>query len=271
MLGHARTRGPLIDESVFRYSEGEFTTHAPGNRDSLLVADSFLVDQGRMLAPDAHRDRFVSGAVHYGLDPASARQFWTSAARAIPPVERWFPRFEIVRELGGSIGYQLRVRTAPRLSSRATLASYRGPDPRAVPSLKGPDLHALLRVRAESGADEAVVLDDHGRIVDGATSAVLWWRDDTLARVPDGVARVDSVTARVIGIVAGSMGISLREEHARPEQLAGCEVWIVNALHGIRLVTGWADVPELVADEPRVATWRARLTTLRMSLGSLAD
>ena len=46
-------------------------------------------------------------------------------------------------------------------------------------------------------------------------------------------------------------------------ELDGTELWALSALHGIRIVTRWVDGPELAEKPGRLATWSARLDSLR--------
>jgi hypothetical protein len=163
---------------------------------------------------------------------------------------------------------RLRVRLAPRLRETAVLTTHDGPDPRRVPRVKGPDLERLLALRAvaqENGADEVVLLAD-GSIVDGSSSALLWWRGETLVAPSSVLARVPSVTARSIRLIASATGTRVVEERARPSDLEGCELWIVSALHGISVVEGWIDGPVLDVRPSRAATWRKRLDALSRPL-----
>ncbi|NQX27865.1 aminotransferase class IV [Microbacteriaceae bacterium VKM Ac-2854] len=164
---------------------------------------------------------------------------------------------------------QLRLRDAPTLGRAVRL--WTSPvDPRRVPETKGPDIPALaiLRERAISaGADEPVLLDAERHVVDGATSAIVWWLGDTLVTPPvAGHERVASVTARTLSVLAGAMGISVTEYPATPDELDGTEVWAVNALHGIRLTTEWIGGPALAAEPGRLDAWRRRLEVLRRPL-----
>jgi hypothetical protein len=163
---------------------------------------------------------------------------------------------------------RLRVRVAPRLRESAVLTTHEGSDPRRVPRVKGPDLERLLALRAtaqENGADEVVLLHD-GYIVDGSSSALLWWRGETLVAPASDLARVPSVTARSIRLIATATGTRVVEERARPADLDGCELWIVSALHGISVVDVWIDGPVLEVRPSRAATWRKRLEALSRPL-----
>jgi branched-subunit amino acid aminotransferase/4-amino-4-deoxychorismate lyase len=240
---------------------------------SLLAADSFLVTDDRALAVELHRERFERSARAAGYEQASdLAAFWQSALSAIPAAGNWFPRFELLAERG-SLRLQFRLRTAPVLRQDVRLWTYDGPELRRKPSVKGPDLDAMigLRTRAQqAGADEAVILDG-GRVTDGATSALLWWRGEVLCAPPSSFARVDSVLARSILAIAGATGMSTRDEASEPEALGGCEVWAVNALHGIRVATLWVNGPELTVAPGRAERWRSRMDRLTQPLPRSGD
>lgn len=230
---------------------------------SVEAADSWLVSDGRTLALDLHRQRFMTSIPrHHQIDPVA---FWDSAIARIPHAGEWFPRVELHSQLG-TPRLVLRLRAAPERRRSAVLATWRGADPRQVPRVKGPDLERLSRVRTSVqplGADEAVLLTDDGYVVDGAFSALLWWRGEILCGPPAAFERVDSVTARSVLTLAAALGHDLHEEAVTPAELAGTELWVLSALHGIRIATAWIDGPRLAEQPGRLAAWRARLDRLR--------
>lgn len=232
----------------------------------IVVADSWLHLDGRVRALDLHRSRFLAGIPAATAEELDAEAFWEAAIAAVPSEGAWFPRVEL-REQRGAPQLLLRIRTAPPRGRSVVLATHRGRDPRTVQSTKGPDLEAMLRLRTEAqahGADESVILDPEGRVVEGATTSILWWRGSTLCHVAPGLARVESVTERSILALATAMGIAVSAEHAAPADLDGLEIWAVNALHGARIVTGWRGEPVQPAEDPgRLARWELRLDALR--------
>ena len=82
----------------------------------------------------------------------------------------------------------------------------------------------------------------------------------------DDIDRVDGVTVRSVVTLATALGIDVLHESVRPEELDGLEVWALNALHGIRIVTSWVDGPATAEEPGRLATWQARLDALRKPL-----
>ena len=64
----------------------------PAHTDTIVVAESFLVDDGRVRGHDRHRHRFARGCAAAGVDPAAP---WAELERALPATGRWFPRLEL--------------------------------------------------------------------------------------------------------------------------------------------------------------------------------
>ncbi|WP_010202929.1 aminotransferase class IV [Salinibacterium sp. PAMC 21357] len=228
----------------------------------LTVADSWLVDSGNVLALNLHRQRFldaVPAALH-----EDAEKFFTAAVAALPRAGSWFPRVE----LRGDI-FLLRLRANPELRRSAKVISFTGDDPRTQPTVKGPDIDALGLLNAGArthGADEAILLTDEGYIIEGAYSAILWWRGEILCGPPAEFDRVDSVTARSVLAVARALGLDTHEEAVTPAELAETEVWVVNALHGIRIVSEWVDGPAVAEKPGRLEQWRTRLGALARTI-----
>lgn len=233
----------------------------------LLAADSFLVEEGRVLALGLHRARFAETAREQGFgDRDDLDAFWDAGAASLPRNGAWFPRFELVR-VRDALRLRFRLRTAPERTSALVVATAEA-DPRRVPHLKGPDIERLSALRQKvqrRGAQEAVILDG-GRISDGATTALLWWRGDALFAPPFSLPRVDSVAARTVRGIAAALGVPVEDEAARPSELDGAVLWAVNALHGIRSVTSWVDGPALTVDAARTDAWRARFAALARPL-----
>ena len=215
----------------------------------LLAADSWRVVDGRARGLDLHRERFLSAARAHRDD---AHDFWRDAIAALPRTGDWFPRVEL-RERGDGTHLGLRLRPTPATSSEVVVATARH-DPRTQPLVKGPDLDALLALRVAvqpRGAGEAIVVDAHGHLIEGAYSGLLWWRGDTLVRPRDAVPRIPSVTVQLVLAAARADGVALAEADALPDDLEGCELWVLSALHGLRSASRWIDGPSLAA--PRYA------------------
>jgi len=258
----ARTRVPprALAFDGARFVPVDVPAHDP------LAADSWLVLDGGVVGWAMHVERFVASVAQQGGDPRLAERATRAVPGAVPASGAWFPRLEWPHP-GVHAAPILHVRPAPALARRARVRTAAS-DPRSAPTIKGPDLTALgaLRDRARAdGADEAVVTVD-GLVVDGATSAVAWWRGDVLHVPPASAPRVASTTARQVVAVALARGVRVEEEAATPAALAGAEVWLVNALHGVRGVTAWAEpdgTHHAIAVPERADAWHDALERLR--------
>ncbi|MFE9611262.1 aminotransferase class IV [Streptomyces sp. NPDC006012] len=250
----------------WRWSEtdGTFSGIPPGG--PVDVIDSWLVAEGRVVSLDAHVDRFsTTCAALFSVPRERASAFMRAALQRIPATGRWFPRAELT-VLDGEPTFQLWLRPAPARGASVRVWVYDGADRRRHPSAKGPDLDWLTEVRSaarQRGADEAVVLSADGRLIEGTTTSLLWWRGDTLY-APD-ATRLDllpSVTRKTLLRIAAGAGTRVDYECPRPQELAGLETWAVNALHGIRPVREWTGAAITAGPAPRAAGWQRRLDAL---------
>ncbi|WP_395640551.1 aminotransferase class IV [Pseudolysinimonas sp.] len=235
---------------------------------SIDVADSWLVAEGSVLALDLHRSRFLRDVPPH----VDAEEFWEAAIAAIPRTGHWFPRVEL-RTQSSRLQLLFRLRSAPERNRSVVLATYTGRDPRTAPRVKGPDLEDMVRLRTQVqsvGAQEAVILTSEGFVAEGSTTCLAWWRGDALAIPSDDIARIDSVTLRSVLALATALGVDILREDARLDDLDGCEVWALNALHGIRIVTSWVGGPSVAEEPGRLDAWRRRLDALRRPLPEAA-
>jgi branched-subunit amino acid aminotransferase/4-amino-4-deoxychorismate lyase len=243
---------------------------------SILAADSWLVADGTALAIGLHHSRFVDGASELAerhgrsaeVDALDVESFWDAAVASIPRVGDWFPRVEL-RVQHDAAELLVRMRPSPARTRSLRLASYRGRDPRTEPWIKGPDLEAMTRLRTQAqqhGADEAVILSPEGFVAEGSTTCLAWWAGDALCVPSIELPRIDSVTLRSVLALAAATGVDVLHDTVTPDALESCEVWALNALHGIRIVTQWVDGPATAELPGRLDAWRARLEALRKPL-----
>lgn len=235
---------------------------------TVAVADSWLVVEGAVRGLELHRGRFFGAIPHEHAAALGADAFWDAAIAAIPRTGSWFPRVELREQLGAP-QLLFRLRTAPTLTRSLALTTHTGRDPRTAPRVKGPDLAAMVRLRTDaqaSGADEAVLLGPDGHLAEGTTTSIVWWEGSTLCVVDPTLPRVPSTTERTLLTLAAALGIPVEQRLASPDELDGCEVWAVNALHGIRIVTAWHGGPATAEEPGRLARWRLRLDSLRRPL-----
>ncbi len=248
----------MVDSVTYRFAAGEFVVEnwCDVNIGPVIVADSWSVRDGMVVGLAHHLERFRAGLVAQGY-ANSPEVFLDGVVARLPRVGTWFPRIEAV-VYGDGILFRYLERPAPETEPelRVIRASH---DPRTVPTVKGPDLASLgaLRARAQQvGATEAIICDERGAIIEGAYSALWWWKNDRIFRPKSELHRVDSVTDRVLRDHARRIGASITEVDASPQELDGCELWVLSAAHGIRTATEWIDGPALHVTEGRVSYWR---------------
>ncbi|MEH0419020.1 aminotransferase class IV [Streptomyces sp. B21-083] len=232
----------------------------------LAVADSWLLRDGRVRALGRHRERFLRACGDSGgPSPRQLVDFWRDMADALPRAGEWFPRVELGAE---SRELRLLLRHAPQLGTGVRVWAAGQTDPRTVPRRKGPDLDILGRVRQRAsteGADEAVLITPSGVVLEGATSSLLWWEDDTLCLPSPQLPVLAGVTAALIQERAQRTGVRVAHRERTLADLEDREVWLVNALHGIRPVTEWTGgtKPILRAGRAiRATEWRQWLESL---------
>ncbi len=232
-----------------------------------LVADSFLVSDGEARGVRLHRRRFARGCRDAGLPAAAEPHVWAAFVDAVPRRGRWFPRIEVSAR--GPV--VVRLRPAPERAGEAIgwpLAH--GQSARVAPRRKGPDLNRSLAWREEArrhGADEAIILDDDGHVLEGACTSLLWWDADTLFTVPDDAPVLPGVTRALLLELAERRSVTVGRAVPRLGDLSEHEVWLTSALHGIRRVSAWAGTGAWAHDAGRAAGWQAALEALAEPLG----
>lgn len=235
-----------LSGEFFRYQGGALV----GAKDlldevKLAAADSWLVENGRVRSLDAHYERFSEWVEAKAPElAADLPKFFELVTAALPESGRWFPRIELhleAAELAGP-GLYLRLREAPEQLGPIRLVSHTEPDPRAEPRVKGPDLSLCMQLRRKAqmhSADETVLLSPEGFVVEGALTALVWWRDDVLCGTDDEIPWLHSITRDEVFAVAHQLGLETRVEKATVDSLQGCEIWALSSLQGIRPVIEW--------------------------------
>ena len=245
-------------ERLLAWSPGRGLRPAADTPGGLLAADSWLLRDGCVRGIERHAERFARACAETGIVPAGdVREFWDEALAALPREGHWFPRAEL--GIAGPDPLRLRIRPAPAITSEVRVWVSDGPDPRAWPRRKGPDLPALARLRQEAaghGAQEALLTSAEGLVLESASSSVLWWQDADLCVPAPALPILSGVTSALIQEHARDSGVRVRLRHPSLADLNGREVWLVNALHGIRPVTAWEGVPLNAGPALRATEWR---------------
>jgi len=256
----------MTGESLFFcLSDGQLVVaHDKISEDArLAAADSWLVDDGRVLALEKHFERFrlavrqIAPSHEIYLD-----DFFASVERALPRSGRWFPRIEFHEDSATEHHLHLRLREAPEALSTATLWTLDEVDPRISPQIKGPDLSLGQQLRRRAnlhGADEAVLLNEAGMVLEGALSSLVWWRDGVLCAPGPDLPWLPSVTRDLVWSIAEQVGVKTSFETVKPKSLNGLEIWLLSSLHGIRVVVDWDALPDGPAPAEHAETFNRRL------------
>ena len=233
--------------STYLWHEGGFIpsqTH-PGPFD---VADSWrMLGDAHSSALGLHLRRFesVAGPLPAGFVPAMLQRFAPGDL---------FPRISLAAEQ-----LRLDIRPAPPARPVTRLTYAQAPDPRSQPLVKGPDFPALARYRAEyqdDGADDTVIVDSSGAMVETTTGALVAWDGETLV-LPTGTA-LPSITLHQVTRRAAALGIRTETRPLTLELATACPLWFLNSLHGISPVTELYTPTGIIYPpcNPHTATWQ---------------
>jgi branched-subunit amino acid aminotransferase/4-amino-4-deoxychorismate lyase len=213
---------------------------------TLMAADSWLVEDGQVRAFDRHRARFGDAAAQVGMGNAVTDDFWAAVVEKIPATGEWFPRVDILEvspDAERALAFRLRPAPTRTQDLKVFVPTY--PDPRGTPGRKGPDIALLEGLRTDAreqyGCDEVLLIDGDGYVIEGATTSLLWWDEETLCAPDPELGTLPGVTSAVILKEARKRSVPVEFRRARPEVVVGHEVWLVNALHGIRRVREFVD------------------------------
>ncbi len=167
-----------MTSELMQYESGDLYEVPISLTTQLAVADSFLLEDGRVRNLQMHLDRFSRWVAKVSPDnQVNLDEFFYVVVRELPLEGRWFPRLELHTDQPEQRRLHLRIREAPEALGSAILWTFPDDDPRVNPLVKGPDLSLGLQLRRRAnmlGADEAVLLSDSGHIAEGALSAIVW-------------------------------------------------------------------------------------------------
>ncbi len=243
---------------------------------TLAVADSWLVEDGKIRSLERHFERFIAGCLAQGViksrDDLPFDAFFAACLALIPSSGRWFPRLEY--HFGEEHPLFFRMREAPEQTRELSLWVLDAVDPRVNPTVKGPDLSLGMQLRRKAqlhGADEALLLDERGHLVEGALSAIVWWRDGRLFAPNHETRWLWSVTRQEVLEIAEQTGFEVVETSALLGDLAGCEFWALSSLQGIRRVSKlMLDDERILELAPVTSESDSRLNSFQMRLRMLA-
>lgn len=251
------------------YLNGQFLEAAEATISALdrgfLYGDGLFetvrVSRGRAFLAAEHLKRLRSGAAFLGIDPiladAELAMVWTELIR-LNGVEEGVLRVTVSRGPGPR-GYSPRgAGPATLLVTVHPLAVERGARPcwRVVTSTKvrgtGPRVlcrfktcnrlpQVLARAEAEAaGADEALMLDERGCVVEGSSANVFWVMDGVLWSPGPEQGALDGVTRRWVMGYCRSRGWAVREDTAPVEEVRRAEgMFLTLSTLGVVEVREW--------------------------------
>lgn len=257
-----------VEGDFLVFDSGKLINFDKTDKTALTVADSWLVDEGRVRSLEKHFSRFKDWvSLAESLDDQLFTEFFGAVKNAIPKTGEWFPRIEFRKDSALGERLFLRIRKAPERTAFLDLWTYPEPDPRERPLVKGPDLSLCQQLRRKAnlhGADEAVLLDKDGYIADGALSSILWWRDGKLCGPDESTDWLESITRQELFELARQAGYQTVSEKCRPADLEGLEIWSASSLQGVRGVTSWPGIN--VGPAEKLVSFRKRMQLMSSSI-----
>lgn len=216
-----------------------------------LLIDSFRLEEGQVRGFDLHRERFIAGAQALGLD--SPTSFLEAVQEHLPNRGRWFPRLE-----AGPSGFALRLRPLP--TQRKTTRLHSATATVENPHVKGPNLALFSELREP---DDTLLISDEGVVCETTTAALIAWDGDTMLTMD--APRLRSVTESLL-VAAVRKEVSVEKRTLGLSDLAGLELWTLNALHGITPVVELDGKPRPAPEDSRLEHWRSVLDGMRATI-----
>ena len=254
--------------------------YALGMERELLVADSFrtrthsFTGETEARGMELHVSRFidaveeaVAGEIPFEDLAGWLTDFFEAAGEDIAAGGDGFPRFELWRTAAGDLELACAIRPLPELGETLALITVDHATARVTPWRKGPNISRYAALNREVGT-EALFVSEDGRAIEGATTSLLAWNPTTGhghflpgAGERRSEGRIVSVTEILVRVIAeeDEATVSFTEAPILARELHEYEVWAVNALHGIRVVTSVDGVPTQAAQHERLARFRKAL------------
>jgi branched-subunit amino acid aminotransferase/4-amino-4-deoxychorismate lyase len=206
--------------------------------------ETMRVYGGRMFRAGEHLERLLAGLRVLGIEPLLSPEEFRAACRALiryNAVEEGVARIYQTRD-SFVVTVQPRRFVAPR-GLQAILSSVRvGGRLSAYKTANRLPYILAQREAAAQEADEAVLLNTAGRVVEFTASNLFAVKDGVLWTPPLGDGALPGITRRAVLSLAREAGISTREESFGPEFLeAADEVFATNSLMEIAPVVSWGD------------------------------
>jgi aminodeoxychorismate lyase len=257
---------PVFDRS-FTYGDGLFETLA--------------VFAGKPFRWDAHWSRLSAGADHLRIAlPFSSAELFEASAALLAANELSSAVLRLTLSRGtGPRGYSIRDAGPPVVVMTVTA---RPPAPvrpwRAITSsirIQAGDplsqfktnnkLHQIMaRIESDQhGADEALLLNQHGFVVEGSSSNLFWIENGVLFTPPLSSGALPGITRQTVLELGRAAGIPCGERDLAPDQLRACG--------GAFLTFSTQGIVELAAIDSTPLPHPPRIETLQAAYRSLVE
>lgn len=206
--------------------------------------ETMRVSSARPFLWEKHLERLEDGAAFLRIQlPFSSAELRANAEKliAINGLSEALLRLTVSRGVGPR-GYSpkgaddpvvtMSLHPAPFIDSenpplwRLVTASVRLPADEALARFKTCNKLPQIIARSEAeafGADEAVLLNTNGHLVEGASSNLLWVCDDAVCTSPLSGGVLPGVTREVVAELCGKSGLAFREVSIKPKELLNAE------------------------------------------------
>lgn len=128
------------------------------------------------------------------------------------------------------------------------------------PHVKGPNLVLFSELREQ---DDTLLISDEGVVCETTTAALIAWDGDTMLTMD--APRLRSVTESLL-VAAVRKEVSVEKRTLGLSDLAGLELWTLNALHGITPVVELDGKPRPAPEDSRLEHWRSVLDGMRATI-----
>ena len=230
-----------VDGEVLDASEARI----PATDDGLLRGDGVFevlrLYGGRPYALGEHLERLAGSAARLRLeiDVEAVRADAEALLAAVPDRDALEAKLRVVLTRGGR--RVLLVEPLPDLAPSISLALVEYAPPRILDGVKSisyaPNMLAT-RLAKERGADDALLVTPHGRMLEGATSSFFYVLEGELCTPPLSDHLLDSITRRRVVEVAGA-----RERPASSDELRAMdEAFLASTLREVQPVHAIGDV-----------------------------
>jgi branched-chain amino acid aminotransferase len=202
--------------------------------------ETMLVHRGKPFRWEQHLDRFQRGAAFLKIKmPFSAHALRDFAAKLV--AENKMPDALLRLTLSRGVGVRgyspkgadnptlvMSLHPAPAIETNSPprwkliVASHRLPADEPLAQFKTCNKLAQILARAEAdaaAADEALLLNTDGFVVEGATSNLFWVEGDTVCTPPLASGILSGVTRAVVMEICERLGFKIREANINIEQL----------------------------------------------------